>query len=508
MPTVLLSNFAGSGAQFFDDNGNVLSGGKIYTYVAGTSTAATTYTDYTGGTAHTNPIILNSAGRVSTGEIWVLNNNSYKFIVKTSADVTIATYDNIISGIGTNSVTTNMIVDGAITTTKIADASVTPAKLSAGHPTWTTGGNLSTTGNMSVTGTFTSTGNIFGNLDSTVTGTTQTAGDNSTKIATTAYVDRLATAVQLQPISVGSVSAGAFTVTLAPTYLMFRSPTSGSGTTYTRQVASSISITIPSGATFGYPVSTSSRIAIIAIDNAGTVLLGAVNTNVDLTETNLITTVAISGASQDGYTYYATTGGLSNLAYRVVGFIDATYSGSGVWTTVDKIQGAGGNSVVSLVSDSKFVNVASTSGASIDFTNIPLTARKITLSFYNVSRTDSNNLLVQIGYGSPETTGYNSVSGAINITAATVGGAGVNTSGFVMVYGGATDDWNGHMVLTSVGNNQWASSHAGQYASVSASGSCCGGGRKTVTTGVTVVRVTRAAGAGTFDAGTIGISYE
>ena len=495
MPTVLLSNFAGAGAQFFDNNGNVLSGGKIYTYQAGTTMPATTYTDNTGATAHSNPIILNSAGRIATGEIWLVNASSYKFILRDSSDVPIATYDNILAGLANNTVTTNMLVDNAVTTVKILDANVTPAKLSAGHPTWTTGGNLSTTGNMSVTGTFTSTGNIFGNLDSTVTGTTQTAGNNSTKIATTAYVDRLATAVQIQPLSVGSVSAGAFTVTLAPTYLMFRSPTSGSGTTYTRQVASSISITIPSGATFGYPVSTSSRIAIIAIDNAGTVLLGAVNTNVDLTETNLIATVAISGASQDGYTYYATTGGLSNLAYRVVGFIDATYSGSGVWQTVDKIQGAGGNSVVSLVSDSKFVNVASTSGTSIDFTNIPLTAKKIIISFYGVTRSTASDVLVQIGYGSPETTGYTSSSSS-----------STSTSGFVVGYNSTAYILSGQMLLTSVGNNQWCESHTMQYTTGAAT--LLGGGKKSVTTGMTILRLTSASGAGTFNAGTIGISYE
>jgi len=58
------------------------------------------YTSSSGATAWSNPIILNSAGRVSgSGEIWLTNNLAYKFILADSTDVTIASYDNV-SGIG------------------------------------------------------------------------------------------------------------------------------------------------------------------------------------------------------------------------------------------------------------------------------------------------------------------------------------------------------------------------------------------------------------------------
>ena len=95
---VYLSPIGGAGAQFFDNDGNVLAGGKIYTYIAGTSTPKTTYTTSAGNIAHANPIILDSAGRVPTGEIW-LTGGLYKFVINTSTDTLIATYDNI-SGIG------------------------------------------------------------------------------------------------------------------------------------------------------------------------------------------------------------------------------------------------------------------------------------------------------------------------------------------------------------------------------------------------------------------------
>jgi len=94
--SVTLSLFAGAGAQFFDNNGNPLSGGKIYTYAAGTTTPNPTYTTNSDSSLHTNPIVLDAAGRVpSGGEIWLQLGVGYKFVVKTSAEVLIATYDNI-----------------------------------------------------------------------------------------------------------------------------------------------------------------------------------------------------------------------------------------------------------------------------------------------------------------------------------------------------------------------------------------------------------------------------
>lgn len=91
---VFLSPVGGVAAQFFTNFGVILTGGKLYTYAAGTTTPAATYTTSGGGTAHANPIILDSAGRVPGGEIW-LTSTQYKFVLKDSSDVLIATYDNI-----------------------------------------------------------------------------------------------------------------------------------------------------------------------------------------------------------------------------------------------------------------------------------------------------------------------------------------------------------------------------------------------------------------------------
>lgn len=92
---VSLSLLGGAGAQFFTNNGVPLAGGLIYTYAAGTTTPVATYTSSSGATPHANPIVLDSGGRVASGEIWLTTTTVYKFVLKTSAGVTIATYDNV-----------------------------------------------------------------------------------------------------------------------------------------------------------------------------------------------------------------------------------------------------------------------------------------------------------------------------------------------------------------------------------------------------------------------------
>lgn len=122
MPAVSLSIFGGVGAQFFDNNGVPLSGGKIYTYEAGTTTPLATYTSSTGNTAHTNPIVLDSGGRVPAGgEIWNAL-RLYKFVLKTSAEVTIATYDNVGSSFNATAIIANFTGDGSDTTFTLASA--------------------------------------------------------------------------------------------------------------------------------------------------------------------------------------------------------------------------------------------------------------------------------------------------------------------------------------------------------------------------------------------------
>lgn len=87
--------------QFFDNTGAVLSGGLLYTYVAGSTTPLATYTSSTGLTPNSNPVVLDSAGRASV----FLSSASYRFDLKTSAGVLLWSADQIVSS-PLNSITT------------------------------------------------------------------------------------------------------------------------------------------------------------------------------------------------------------------------------------------------------------------------------------------------------------------------------------------------------------------------------------------------------------------
>lgn len=94
MALYLMPGF-GAGAQYFNNSGTVLAGGKLYTYVTGSvNTALATYTDSTGNTANANPIILDSAGRLPAGvEIWC--GLSVKFTLTDSNNNSIGSWDNV-----------------------------------------------------------------------------------------------------------------------------------------------------------------------------------------------------------------------------------------------------------------------------------------------------------------------------------------------------------------------------------------------------------------------------
>jgi hypothetical protein len=121
---VFLSPVGGVAAQFFTNTGAVLTGGKLYTYAAGTTTPLVSYTTNVGDVARTNPVVLDAAGRVpSGGEIWITS-VPYKFVLTDSTDVLIATYDNIL-GIGVVTYTIqNFTGDGSTVSFTLSSAPI------------------------------------------------------------------------------------------------------------------------------------------------------------------------------------------------------------------------------------------------------------------------------------------------------------------------------------------------------------------------------------------------
>ena len=80
--------------RFVDNNGAPLSGGKLYSYQAGSTTPASTYTDSTGSTPNTNPIVLNVRGECS---LWIPPNIAYKYVLQDSTGNTIWTVDQVVN---------------------------------------------------------------------------------------------------------------------------------------------------------------------------------------------------------------------------------------------------------------------------------------------------------------------------------------------------------------------------------------------------------------------------
>ena len=144
--------------------------------------------------------------------------------------------------------------------------------------------------------------------------------------------------------------------------------------------------------------------------------------------------------------------------------------------------------------------VASTSGTSIDFTGIPAGVKRITVMFNGVSANASTELLLQIGSGSVETSGY--LSGAGNR-----GGDTTSTAGFVVTRGfGSSENASGYISLVTLGSNIWVSSGV---LCPTATGTFFGsGGNKTASGVVDRIRITTTSGTATFDAGSINILYE
>ena len=81
----------GPAPQFFDANGKPLVGGKLFVYIAGTTTTAVTYSDFN-RTENTSPVILNDLG---TCMLIVPSANLYKIVLYDRKGNLLLTRDNV-----------------------------------------------------------------------------------------------------------------------------------------------------------------------------------------------------------------------------------------------------------------------------------------------------------------------------------------------------------------------------------------------------------------------------
>jgi hypothetical protein len=142
-------------------------------------------------------------------------------------------------------------------------------------------------------------------------------------------------------------------------------------------------------------------------------------------------------------------------------------------------------------------------GTAIDFTGIPSGVKQISVLFNGISTNSaSDRVLVRLGSGSIEATGYISLAGVQNNNNTTeyYGTVGIIVGGFV-----GTSVNNGIMLLNNVSGNTWVASYAGAYYNI---GTCESGASKTLGGVLDRIRITTENGTDTFDAGTFNIIYQ
>lgn len=306
-----------------------------------------------------------------------------------------------------------------------------------------------------------------------------------------------------------SVSSNELTLTLNPCTLDFRSSTLTSGAVLTRVVPSAISMTVSNGSTLGTASGVESRLAVIAIDNAGTVELAVINASAYgvFDEGSLISTTAEGGigGADSGFVFYSTNARTS-VAFRVVGYVSSTQTTAGAWASAPSNVDNNGYNKVPQKLTSSIAKAFNWNGVStntvIDFADIPSWVKRITVMFIGVSTNGTSNLLAQIGAGSVTTSGY--TSGAVQMAAAN--NIANSTAGYLLTGSlAAAITYSGHLVVTNLTGNMWVASST--LASATSNNNSAAG---SITLSGTLdrIRITTVGGTDTFDAGSINILYE
>jgi len=152
--------------------------------------------------------------------------------------------------------------------------------------------------------------------------------------------------------------------------------------------------------------------------------------------------------------------------------------------------------------------VASTSGATIDFTGIPAGTKRVTISISSLSTSGSSPMITQLGdSGGFETSGYigsggrlQPASAAQNAVAFTTGLAWSADWSDALLYAGG-----GTMELVDASTNTWAWRAISGW---NAAGIAWGASAKSLSGVLTQIRMTMVNGSDTFDAGKVNITYE
>lgn len=147
-------------------------------------------------------------------------------------------------------------------------------------------------------------------------------------------------------------SSNTLVVAVNPLGLRFRNPTLSSGIPVYAKSDTTLGLTVPTGASLGALDAQSAHFILLALYVSGAIELAITNQagGIDLSETGLISTTAISSGSTSSSVIYSTTARTS-VPYRVLGQITNTQATAGTYvTTPSLVQGVGGQTLAMLAS--------------------------------------------------------------------------------------------------------------------------------------------------------------
>jgi hypothetical protein len=150
--------------------------------------------------------------------------------------------------------------------------------------------------------------------------------------------------------------------------------------------------------------------------------------------------------------------------------------------------------------------VASTSGTSIDFTDIPSWVKRVTVMFNGVSTNGTSKVLVQIGdSGGIETSGY---LGSVVFAEASDTATNLSSGFITDNTANATGVRHGALIISQVNASAFSWVCFGNIGRSDLAAVSVVGGSKALSAALDRVRITTVNGTDTFDAGSINIMYE
>lgn len=469
-------------AQFIDAAGIPLAGGFLYTYAAGTTTPQPTYTDSTGATANSNPVVLDARGEAN---IW-LSGSTYKFKLTDSNNTEIWTVDNIsapttsLSPVLSGNVTISTTSSGTALTITQAGAGPVIKVPDDVDPAIT----LFTVSNAGYVGVGTATPADYVDVAGGGVQVSSSGGAARSKI----YADATNSYYTAEGARAAVITANSVNLIYGASngYVGIKNATPTAELDVTGAAKTSTSITA------GTSISSGTTIA------SGTTLTAGSSLNVT-TSATIGTTLSVDTVQEKT----ASAGVSVNNTLKVDTINGKTTSTSitiaGVSITSSQVAAA--NRLINAYSP-----VTPSGLSAAEFTSVPSWVKRITVMLDSVSLSGGDNLLLQLGNASAYVTSGYTGSYTYLVNGGAVTSVNNSTSFFVgTCAASATVTLSGIITITNVTSNTWAmSSNIGfqNFGAIVISGG-------SLAVGGTLTRLKLIpSGANTFDAGTVNILYE